>query len=128
MFVLRLESRYTIPTSKHFRIDIFKSSRYMTEQDRTGRDRTDDMWNGSFQGEEVERKISQISSHRTTRFTVFRRTKRRTERLIPFRPVPSHVPNAFALKKWLSSPSGVGQHVPILVFWEYWDRGMSPYM
>ncbi|XP_070664988.1 uncharacterized protein [Malus domestica] len=32
---------------------------------------------------------------------------------------------AFALNKWLSSPSGVGQHVPILVFGEYWDRGMS---
>ncbi|RXI01458.1 hypothetical protein DVH24_014807 [Malus domestica] len=44
-------------------------------------------------GEEVERKISQISSHGTTRSTVFRRTKRGTERLILFRPVPSHVPN-----------------------------------
>ncbi|RXH77892.1 hypothetical protein DVH24_039863 [Malus domestica] len=51
------------------------------------------MWKGSFQGEEVERKISQISSHGTTRSTVFRRTKRGTEWLVPFRPVPSHVPN-----------------------------------
>ncbi|CAN6550089.1 unnamed protein product [Malus baccata var. baccata] len=53
------------------------------------------MWNGSFQGEEVERKISQISSYGTTRSTVFRRIKRGTERLVPFRPVPSHVPNDF---------------------------------
>ncbi|KAM1425408.1 hypothetical protein COP1_017844 [Malus domestica] len=45
------------------------------------------MWNGSFQEEEVERKISQISSHGTTRSSVFRRTKRGTERLVPFRPV-----------------------------------------
>ncbi|RXI03567.1 hypothetical protein DVH24_004219 [Malus domestica] len=51
------------------------------------------MWNRSFQEEEVERKISQISSHGTTRSTVFRCTKRGTERLVPFRPVPSHVPN-----------------------------------
>ena len=44
-------------------------------------------------GGEVERKISQISSHGTTRSTVFRHTKRGTERLVPFRPVSSHVPN-----------------------------------
>ena len=47
------------------------------------------MWNGSFHGGEVERKISPISSHGTTRSTVFWPTKRGTERL-----VPSHVPNA----------------------------------
>ncbi|KAM2293243.1 hypothetical protein ACFXTI_027881 [Malus domestica] len=51
------------------------------------------MWNGSFQGEEVEQKISQILSHGTTRSTVFRRTKCGMEQLVPFRPVPSHVPN-----------------------------------
>ncbi|RXH76106.1 hypothetical protein DVH24_018994 [Malus domestica] len=44
---------------------------------------------GSFQGEEAERKISQISSYGTTHSTVFRRTKRGTERLVSFRPVPS---------------------------------------
>ena len=33
--------------------------------------------------------------------------------------------SAFAFNKWLASPSGVGQHVPILVFWEYQGRGMS---
>ncbi|KAM1483838.1 hypothetical protein ACFXTO_035964 [Malus domestica] len=62
-----------------------------TGRDGTGRDgmeqdRIDDE-------EEVERKISQISSHGTTRSTIFRHTKRGTERLVPFRPVPSHVPN-----------------------------------
>ena len=33
--------------------------------------------------------------------------------------------SAFALNKWLSSPSGVDQHVPILVFEEYRGRGVS---
>ena len=33
--------------------------------------------------------------------------------------------SAFALNKWLSSPSGVGQHVPTLVFGEYQGRGVS---
>ena len=33
--------------------------------------------------------------------------------------------SAFVLNKWLSSPSGVGQHVPILVFGEYRGRGVS---
>ena len=42
---------------------------------------------------EVKRKINQISSHRTTRSTVFRRTKRETERLVPLCSVPSHVPH-----------------------------------
>ncbi|RXH69460.1 hypothetical protein DVH24_037244 [Malus domestica] len=53
------------------------------------------MWNGSFKGKEVEQKISQISSHGTTRSIVFKRTKRGTERLVPFRPVPSHVSNGY---------------------------------
>ena len=51
------------------------------------------MWNGSFQEVEVEWKISQISSQGTTRSTIFKRTKRGTERLVPLRSVPSHVPN-----------------------------------
>ena len=51
------------------------------------------MWNESFQEGEMERKISQISSHGTIRSTVFRCTKRGTERPISLRFVPSHVPN-----------------------------------
>ncbi|CAN6701338.1 unnamed protein product [Malus baccata var. baccata] len=63
--------------------------------DGTGRDGTEQ--NGT-DDEEVEQKISQISSHGTTRSTVFRRTKRGTERLVPFRPVPSHVPNTHKIR------------------------------
>ncbi|RXI07874.1 hypothetical protein DVH24_014440 [Malus domestica] len=69
-----------------------------TGWDGTGHDGTDDMWNGLFQGEEVERKISQISSHGTTRSIIFRRTKHGTELLVPFRLVPSHVPNGTKIK------------------------------
>ena len=37
--------------------------------------------------------------------------------------------SAFALNNWLSSTSGVGQHVSILVFGEYqgWDLSMARY-
>ncbi|XP_050148440.1 uncharacterized protein LOC126623565 [Malus sylvestris] len=34
-------------------------------------------------------------------------------------------PLAIALNKWLSSPSGVGQHVTILISRGYRDRGVS---
>ncbi|XP_028959110.1 uncharacterized protein [Malus domestica] len=45
-------------------------------------------------GGEVERKNTQNLFRGTARSTHFWRTKRGTERLVPFRPVPSHVPNA----------------------------------
>ncbi|CAN6690531.1 unnamed protein product [Malus baccata var. baccata] len=40
-------------------------------------------------GDEVERKFTQNSSCGTTRSSCFRRTKCRTERLVPLRSVPS---------------------------------------
>ncbi|RXH74579.1 hypothetical protein DVH24_029300 [Malus domestica] len=51
-------------------------------------------WNKPVPGGEVGRKNTQNLSRRTARSTHFWRTKRGTERLVPFRPVPSHVPNA----------------------------------
>ncbi|RXH97139.1 hypothetical protein DVH24_035807 [Malus domestica] len=51
-------------------------------------------WNKPVPGGEVERKNTQNLSLGTARSTHFWRTKRGTERLVPFRPVPSHVPNA----------------------------------
>ncbi|RXH68350.1 hypothetical protein DVH24_030683, partial [Malus domestica] len=51
-------------------------------------------WNKPVPGGEVERKNTQNLSRGTARSTHFWRTKRGTERLVPFRPVPSHVPNA----------------------------------
>ncbi|RXH97637.1 hypothetical protein DVH24_009962 [Malus domestica] len=71
-----------------------------TERDGTGRDGTErdgtERRRGTnpFQGVEVGRKNTQNLSRGTARSTHFWRTKRGTERLIPFRPVPSHVPNA----------------------------------
>ncbi|RXH87967.1 hypothetical protein DVH24_037612 [Malus domestica] len=44
-------------------------------------------------GGEVERKFTQNSSRGTAHSTRFRRTKRETERLVPLRSIPSHVPN-----------------------------------
>ncbi|CAN6581495.1 unnamed protein product [Malus baccata var. baccata] len=51
-------------------------------------------WNKPVPGGEVGRKNTQNLSRGTARSTHFWRTKRGTERLVPFRPVPSHVPNA----------------------------------
>ncbi|RXH79754.1 hypothetical protein DVH24_040901 [Malus domestica] len=51
-------------------------------------------WNKPIPGGEVGRKNTQNLSHGTARSTHFWRTKRGTERLVLFRPVPSHVPNA----------------------------------
>ncbi|RXH69387.1 hypothetical protein DVH24_037171 [Malus domestica] len=65
-----------------------------TGRDGTGRDRTERRrGTNPFQGE-VERKNTQNLSRGTARSIHFWRTKRGTERLVPFRPVPSHVPNA----------------------------------
>ncbi|RXH77196.1 hypothetical protein DVH24_023470 [Malus domestica] len=44
-------------------------------------------------GGEAERKFTQNLSRGIMHFTCFKRTKRRMKRLIPFRSVPSHVPN-----------------------------------
>ncbi|KAM1120607.1 hypothetical protein ACFX19_002426 [Malus domestica] len=44
--------------------------------------------------EEVEQKLIQNLSHGMPRSTRFKRTKRKTERVVPFRPVPFYVPNA----------------------------------
>ncbi|RXI05711.1 hypothetical protein DVH24_017753 [Malus domestica] len=44
-------------------------------------------------GGEAERKFTQNSSRGTVRSTRFRRTKHRTEHLVPLRSVSSHVPN-----------------------------------
>ncbi|RXH89114.1 hypothetical protein DVH24_006092 [Malus domestica] len=44
-------------------------------------------------GGEAERKFTQNSSRGTARSIRFRRTKCGTERLVPLRSVPSHVPN-----------------------------------
>ncbi|RXI08718.1 hypothetical protein DVH24_022862 [Malus domestica] len=51
-------------------------------------------WNKPVPGGQVGRKNTQNLSRGTARSTHFWRTKRGTERLVPFRPVPSHVPNA----------------------------------
>ncbi|RXH97929.1 hypothetical protein DVH24_010254 [Malus domestica] len=76
------------------------------------------MWKRSFQGEEVKRKISQISSHGTTRSTIFRRTKRETEQLVSFRPMYQMVEMstilkvvgvAFNSKSSLDSARGIGE-------------------
>ncbi|RXH67420.1 hypothetical protein DVH24_027567 [Malus domestica] len=42
------------------------------------------------QGEKVERKSDQNLFHGTARFTIFGRTKRRMESLVPLRSVPFH--------------------------------------
>ncbi|KAM2565512.1 hypothetical protein TB1_008131 [Malus domestica] len=44
-------------------------------------------------GDEVQQKFTQNSFCGTARSTRFRRTKRGTERPVPLRSVPSHVPN-----------------------------------
>ncbi|RXH91567.1 hypothetical protein DVH24_020590 [Malus domestica] len=45
-------------------------------------------------GGEAEQKFTQNSSRGTVRSTCFRSTKRGTERLVPLRSIPSHVPNS----------------------------------